>query len=117
MVRTAIRHPFDLETIGSYWESREKIGTVFPGCVNAGQACTESIERLQLADGQSQAIDVVFLDPAAFTSTRMAQRYSRIGEKPRKYRYESRDTSFTADLPVDDDGLLLEYPGFFRRMW
>ena len=34
------------------------------------------------------------------------------------YRYEDRGTfrGFTADLPVDADGLVLDYPGIFRRL-
>jgi hypothetical protein len=34
------------------------------------------------------------------------------------YRYEVRGIfqGFTADLPVDENGLVLDYPGIFRRM-
>jgi hypothetical protein len=31
------------------------------------------------------------------------------------YRYES--AGFAADLSVDADGLVLDYPGLFRRVW
>ena len=31
------------------------------------------------------------------------------------YRFESLDGGFTADLPVDPDGLVLDYPGLFKR--
>jgi uncharacterized protein len=42
------------------------------------------------------------------------QRYTRLAE--RRYRFESRDSDFTADLPLDPDGLVLDYPGLFRRI-
>jgi hypothetical protein len=31
------------------------------------------------------------------------------------YRYESLESDFMADLRVDADGLVLDYPGLFRR--
>jgi hypothetical protein len=34
----------------------------------------------------------------------------------RLYRYEAVDRSFTADLTVDEDGLVTEYPGLFVRV-
>ncbi len=32
------------------------------------------------------------------------------------YRYEAEDRSFTADLPVDADGLVIDYPTLFQRL-
>ena len=32
------------------------------------------------------------------------------------YRFEILDGGFTADLPVDSDDLVLDYPGLFRRI-
>lgn len=32
------------------------------------------------------------------------------------YRFLSLDGGFTADLPVDADGLVLDYPGLFKRV-
>jgi hypothetical protein len=33
------------------------------------------------------------------------------------YRFVSLDGGFTADLPVDLDGLVVDYPGLFRRVF
>jgi uncharacterized protein len=33
------------------------------------------------------------------------------------YRFEALPSGFTAELPVDADGLVLDYPGLFRRAW
>ncbi len=43
------------------------------------------------------------------------QRY-RCLEQDRLYRYEAVDRSFTADLTVDEDGLVTDYPGLFTRI-
>ena len=32
------------------------------------------------------------------------------------YRYEAVDRTFAADLPVDRDGLVLDYPTLFERI-
>ena len=37
-------------------------------------------------------------------------------EGGRRFRYEAADRSFEAVLPVDSDGLVLDYPGFFERV-
>jgi len=43
------------------------------------------------------------------------QAYTRLGE--RLYLFESLDGSgFSAQLPVDQDGIVLDYPGLFRRV-
>lgn len=37
-------------------------------------------------------------------------------EQDRIYRYEATDRSFAADLVVDEDGLVVDYPGLFGRV-
>ena len=37
-------------------------------------------------------------------------------EPCRLYRYEAVDRSFSADLPVDEDGVVLDYPTLFDRI-
>ena len=47
------------------------------------------------------------------------QRYTRLEQNSGDtlYKYESLDGGFTANLPVDADGLVLDYPGLFRRVF
>ena len=45
---------------------------------------------------------------------RLPQRYARTG--PRAYRYESRGGAFTADLTVDDHGLVVRYAHIWERI-
>lgn len=44
----------------------------------------------------------------------LSQRYTRLAE--RMYRYESRGGEFTADLEVDDLGLVMRYGTFWERI-
>jgi hypothetical protein len=76
---------------------------------------TLAIRRLQLDVGTSATIDIVFIDPRDGQFHRSTQRYTRTHE--RHYHYASLESGFESDLPVDDDGLLIEYPGYFRRAW
>jgi len=42
------------------------------------------------------------------------QRYTML--TPRLFRYEACDRSFEAELPVDEDGIVTDYPTLFRRL-
>jgi uncharacterized protein len=33
------------------------------------------------------------------------------------YRFDALTSGFTAELPVDAEGLVIDYPGLFRRAW
>ena len=48
-----------------------------------------------------------------------AQRYTCLSQSATgsTFRFESLTGDFTADLPVDASGLVLDYPGLFRRIW
>jgi hypothetical protein len=44
------------------------------------------------------------------------QRYTRL-ETGKRYRYESLDSDFVREIDIDDDGLVVTYPGLFRRIF
>ena len=75
---------------------------------------TLAIRRLRLDQGAAATLDIVFIDPRNGQFHRSTQRYTRHADG---YHYASLESGFESDLPVDDDGLLLEYPGYFRRAW
>ncbi|MEQ9569793.1 MAG: putative glycolipid-binding domain-containing protein [Longimicrobiales bacterium] len=79
---------------------------------------TLAIRRLRLAPGESRKICAAFVGIPDLDASRFMQRYSRIPDRTRHelYRYESLESEFTVELPVDPDGLLLEYPGYFVRL-
>lgn len=75
---------------------------------------TLPIRRLALAAGGSAEIDVVYVRAPALTVEIDRQRYTCLTPL-RRYRYEAVDGSFTAEIEVDGDGLVLTYPQLFRR--
>jgi hypothetical protein len=76
---------------------------------------TLPIRRLDLAAGQSADITVAYLLLPEYRITTDPQRYTCL-EPRRRYRYESLDSDFVRDIAVDADGLVMTYPGLFRRL-
>lgn len=74
---------------------------------------TLPIRRLGLEVGASADIVTAYVRVPELTVTTDPQRYTRTAE--REYRYDSRDTDFTRFVTVDEHGLVVEYPGLFRR--
>lgn len=70
------------------------------------------IRRLHLAIGQEASVRAAWLRFPDFVLTPLQQRYRRIGST--SYGYESGGGSFTADLEVNDAGLVMSYPPFFQ---
>ena len=66
---------------------------------------TIPIRRLGLALGESRAVTAAWVRFPSLEVQRLEQSYERVDE--RRYRY--RSGRFTADLAVDEDGMVLEY--------
>jgi hypothetical protein len=75
---------------------------------------TLPIRRLGLAAGAAAEIAVVYVCAPELSVELDRQRYTCV-EPLRRYRYEAVDGSFSAELEVDAHGLVLTYPGLFRR--
>jgi len=78
---------------------------------------TLPIRRLGLAEGESAEISAAYLWVPELKVEPDAQRYTRLDAEGSRYRYEGIGDDFEADLPVDSDGLVLDYPDLFRRVW
>ncbi|QDL91376.1 transcriptional regulator [Paroceanicella profunda] len=97
-------------------------GTALPeldGCIDIDIAATPftntlPIRRLGLTDTQACEIRMAYLPVPGLTPSPMRQRYTRLGAG--RYLYESVESGFRAELPVDADGLVGDYPGLFRRL-
>lgn len=76
---------------------------------------TLPIRRLELRAGQSADLRVAYIGLPDRTVTIDPQRYVCL-EPRRRYRYESLDSDFVREIEVDADGLVVTYPGLFRRM-
>ena len=75
---------------------------------------TLPIRRLKLKENQSKEIVVVYVSIPEFIISTERQQYTCI--IPGKlYRFESLDRNFIREIVVDDKGLVLEYPGLFKK--
>ncbi len=81
---------------------------------------TLPIRRLGLAEGEWAEIRVAYLPVPDLAPRPAEQRYSclkALGPPGGLFRYEGLFRGFTADLPVDSNGFVVDYPETFRRIW
>ncbi len=73
------------------------------------------IRREPMVVGERRQFRVVWIAAPDLTLRAQPQAYTRLAD--RLYLFESLDGSgFAAELPVDEDGIVLDYPGLFRRV-
>ena len=108
-----------------HWESIAGASLAdLAGCVDVDIAATPftntlPIRRLKLSRGQAADIRVAYIAVPELRVTPVAQRYTCLNVSPDGglYRYENLTSYYRADLPVDEDGLVLDYPDQRRRVW
>jgi hypothetical protein len=114
----------DLTTDGEgHWS--DSAGEPLPGlagCFDVDISATPftntlPIRRLALAPGAAADINVVYVALPELTALPARQRYACLGANASgaRYRFEALGGDFVAELPTDADGLVLDYPGLFRR--
>lgn len=69
------------------------------------------IRRLGLKVGGAADVQAAWLRFPSFELERLPQRYLRLGET--RYRYESADGQFVAELTVNEAGFVTDYPGIW----
>lgn len=89
------------------------------GCIDIDISATPftntlPIRRLKLKQDERRVIRVVYIALPEMTAEPVEQAYTRLEE--RTYRYEGITSHYTAELPVDEDGLVIDYPELFRRV-
>jgi len=73
------------------------------------------IRRASLALGERREFLMAWLFAPDLTVHPQPQAYTRLAD--RLYLFENLDgTDFRAELPVDEDGIVLDYPELFRRV-
>jgi hypothetical protein len=73
------------------------------------------IRREPMAIGERRQFRMAWLFAPELTVHPQPQAYTRLTD--RSYLFENLDGSgFRAELAVDDDGIVLDYPGLFRRV-
>ena len=72
------------------------------------------IRREPLAVGERREFRMAWIFAPDLTVHAKPQAYTRLAD--RLYLYENLDSGFATRLPVDGDFIVLDYPGFFRRV-
>ena len=114
----------DLKALSLSVESRGEWGTSgqelrdIRGCDDVDLALTPAtntlpIRRLNLQIGRSASVIAAWVKFPELTVQPLSQRYRRLGKDT--YRYDS-DTGFSAEIVVDDLGLVTTYPGGWERI-
>jgi hypothetical protein len=79
---------------------------------------TLPIRRLGLAPGAAAEIAAAYIRLPDLEIAVATQEYGRLtgAGLPARYRYGSRATGFSAELSVDQDGLVVDYGAIWRRL-
>jgi len=89
------------------------------GCQDVDIAATPftntlPIRRLAMSVGNTVELSMAYVPLPSLQMCPDGQRYTRIADH--RFLYESGDRDFSAKLEVDADGLVMDYPGVFRRL-
>lgn len=91
------------------------------GCIDVDLACTPltntlPIRRLALDEGRACDLRVVYVSVPRLEVLPAEQRYTCRYRSSGAARYEYRSGAFGANLLVDRDGLVIDYPGVWKRI-
>jgi len=94
------------------------------GCIDVDLTSTVftntlPIRRLGLSPGRSEEIAVVYVTVPGLAVSVSRQRYRGLASGPAggRVRFEVPASGFVAEISVDGDGLVVDYPGIARRVW
>ncbi|MEE1610494.1 putative glycolipid-binding domain-containing protein [Microvirga sp. CF3016] len=120
-IRTTSGHVLHLESNGKgSWQENGKDRPDLQGCIDVDIQATPltntlPIRRLDLETGERMDIRLCYITVPHLTVAPENQRYTAL-EAGSLYRFQSLESGFAADLPVDEDGFVLDYPGLFKRL-
>jgi hypothetical protein len=110
--------------LGQWWRDGNVPIPELQGCIDVDFSATPftntlAIRRLALQPGEVRELSVVYVSMPEMIVRAMPQRYTclEINSQGGLYRYEGLVRNFAVDLMVDRDGLVIEYPQAFRRIW
>lgn len=78
-----------------------------------------AIQRMGLKPGESSGLSVAYIAVPEMELKAAGQRYTYLERHSQcgVYMYEALFRGFTAKLPVDADGIVIDYPQTFSRVW
>lgn len=104
---------------GAWHDSQRGPLSAFDACVDIDLSATPftntlPIRRCAWQPGHQRRIAMLFVPFDSFEPFVTEQIYTCL--EPRLFRFETADGSFVAELPVDEDGLVMDYPCLFQRL-
>ena len=115
----SLRQHFKFEGDGKgNWIVNGKRQEQFAHCIDVDIPLTPftntlPINRLNLADGQQRQISVIYFDLLKNQIIPVNQEYLRLTDKT--YHYQNVPNDFEAEIEVDKDGFVVDYPELFVR--
>jgi hypothetical protein len=111
-------HHYRVDARQRWWHRGREL-THLRGCVDVDLGITPftnslPIRRFRLEVGQSRELTAAWLRFPDLVIKTMGQRYTRLAAD--RYLYENTDGSFSAELTVDDLGLVVTYAGGWERI-
>lgn len=105
--------------LGNWFDSMGVAIPALEGCIDVDISSTPftntlPIRRLGLVRGERRELQVVYVPLPNLKLAVTTQAYTCL-EPGQRYRYEGLFRAFEAELEVDADGLVLNYPGLFKR--
>lgn len=104
-----------LESDGNgHWSGPQGPLPDLSGCLDVDIAWTPFTNTLPIRRmGDSGETRAVYISPPDLLPRPAAQRYTCLGDG--RWRYESLVSGYTSEIAVDEEGLVVEYPGVFTR--
>jgi uncharacterized protein len=92
----------------------------FKGCIDIDISLTPftntlPINRLKLSEKEGEQIMVLYVDVLGRKIMPVRQKYTRLSQN--SYKYENVPNDFEAVIAVDELGLVVGYPGLFKRTY
>jgi len=92
----------------------------FNGCIDIDISLTPftntlPINRLKLSEKEAVQIEVLYVDVLGRKIMPVQQKYSRLSQTD--FKFENVPNDFESVITVDDLGLVVEYPGLFKRTY
>jgi hypothetical protein len=122
IARIGAEHPLELKSdgAGNWVDGSGVVQARLAGAIDIDISITPftntlPIRRLNMHNTERQEIRVVYILLPDQEISIDCQRYTCL-ESGRRFRYESVDSDFTRDIEVDKHGLVVTYPGLFRRL-
>ena len=104
---------------GGLWKINGQERPDLDGCPDVDLSVTPltnslPIRRLRLSEGGSSEVCAAWVSFPDLTVEPLHQRYTRLSAH--RYRYESLDSDFAAELEVDPEGLMIRYGDDWQRV-